>query len=59
VLRGHRFTVLLVEDSPDDAELMAHELRLASFDLTWARADTEADYLAHLEKFTGSYPHRL
>jgi starch phosphorylase len=41
---------LLVEDSPDDAELMAHELRLSGFDLIWDRVDTEADYLAHLEK---------
>src|SRR5579864_2763858 len=41
---------LLVEDSPDDAELMAHELRQSGFDLTWDRVDSEADYLAHLEK---------
>jgi starch phosphorylase len=41
---------LLVEDSPDDAELMAHELRQAGFELTWDRVDTESAYLAHLEK---------
>jgi starch phosphorylase len=40
---------LIVEDSPDDAELMVHELRRSGFDLVWARVDTEADYLAHLE----------
>ena len=42
--------VLLVEDNPDDAELMAHELRHSGFDLTWDRVDTEAEYLAGLEK---------
>jgi len=41
---------LLVEDSPDDAELVAHELCRAGFDLTWDRVDTEAAYLALLEK---------
>jgi starch phosphorylase len=41
---------LLVEDSTDDAELIAHELRDAGFDLTWDRVDTEDAYLAHLEK---------
>jgi CheY-like chemotaxis protein len=41
---------LIVEDSPADAELMVHELRRSGFDLVWQRVDTEADYLAHLEK---------
>jgi len=41
---------LLVEDSPDDAELVLHELRRAGFNPTWTRVDTEADYLAGLEK---------
>ncbi len=41
---------LLVEDSPDDAELMLHELRQAGFDLTSNRVDTEAAYLDGLEK---------
>ena len=41
---------LIVEDSPPDAELMVHEMRRSGFDLTWERVDTEADYLAHLEK---------
>ena len=41
---------LLVEDSPDDAELMVAELRQAGFDVTWDRADTEDAYLGHLEK---------
>lgn len=41
---------LLVEDSSNDAELMARELRQSGFDLTWERVDTEADYLIQLEK---------
>ena len=42
--------VLLVEDSPDDAELMVHELRQSGFDPTWERVETEDAYLAQLEK---------
>jgi glycogen phosphorylase len=45
-----RLHALIVEDSPTDAELMVHELRRSGFDLTWHRVETEADYLAHLEK---------
>ncbi|MGZ4731185.1 MAG: response regulator, partial [Terriglobales bacterium] len=41
---------LLVEDSADDAELMVHQLHQSGFDLTFDRVDTEADYLACLEK---------
>ncbi len=41
---------LLVEDSPDDAELMVRELHQRGFDLTWDRVDNEAAYLACLEK---------
>jgi PAS domain S-box-containing protein len=40
--------VLIVEDSPADAELIARELRDAGFDLDWNRVDTEAEYLSHL-----------
>lgn len=41
--------VLLVEDDPDDAELVLHELRKAGFDPVWHRVETEADYLNHLQ----------
>lgn len=41
--------VLILEDSPADAELMLHELRRAGFDPDWVRVDTEADYRAELE----------
>ena len=42
--------VLIVEDSPTDAELMVHELRGSGFDVAWQLVDTEADYLAQLEQ---------
>jgi glycogen phosphorylase len=42
--------VLLVEDNPDDAELMVQELHRSGFDLTWDRVDTEEAYLEYLEK---------
>lgn len=41
--------VLILEDRPEDAELMAHELRRAGFDPQWQRAETEPDFLAHLD----------
>jgi PAS domain S-box-containing protein len=41
-------TVLLVEDQPDDAELLIAELRRAGYQPAWQRVDTEADFLAHL-----------
>ena len=34
--------VLLVEDSEADAELLAHELKRAGFDVTWERVQTAA-----------------
>src|SRR5271165_5834463 len=40
---------LIVEDNPDDAELLVLELRRTGFAPDWARVDTEADYLAALE----------
>lgn len=40
--------VLIVEDCPQDAELLVNELRLAQFDPQWRRVETEADYLASL-----------
>ncbi len=43
-------TVLMVEDSESDAELLAFELSQAGFELKWTRVETEADYLAELRK---------
>ena len=40
--------VLLVEDNPDDAELVLRELRRYGFDPDWKRLDTEEEYLASL-----------
>ena len=41
--------VLIVEDSRDDAELLARELRNAGFDPDWKRVETEGDFRASLE----------
>jgi signal transduction histidine kinase len=35
---------LIVEDVPDDAEILCLELRRAGFEVTWSRVETEADY---------------
>src|SRR5258708_25074995 len=44
-----RILVLVVEDNPNDAELMLRELRRAGFDPDWRRVETEADFLASLD----------
>lgn len=41
--------VLIVEDTPDDAELMALRLKEEGFQPDWQRVQTEPDYLAALE----------
>lgn len=40
--------VLIVEDNPDDAELVILELEASGFELDWKRVETEADYRQHL-----------
>jgi two-component system, cell cycle sensor histidine kinase and response regulator CckA len=40
--------ILVLEDNPNDAELMVHELRQLGFEFEWERVDTEAEYLARL-----------
>jgi PAS domain S-box-containing protein len=42
--------VLIVEDTPSDAELMVLRLKSEGFLLDWQRVDTEEDYLAALEE---------
>lgn len=42
--------VLIVEDNPDDAELIVRELRQADFNLEWLRVETEPDFLGALQK---------
>lgn len=41
--------VLILEDRPDDAELMLVELRRAGFEPAWVRVDNVPDYLAQLD----------
>jgi PAS domain S-box-containing protein len=41
--------VLILEDSPQDAELMVHELRHSDFAPDWRRVDTEHEYLDALK----------
>ncbi len=41
--------VLILEDNPDDAELLVRQLREAGFEPDWNRVDTEEDYLASLD----------
>jgi PAS domain S-box-containing protein len=40
--------VLILEDRPEDAELMVHELRRSQFEPDWKRVETESEYNAHL-----------
>ncbi|HTX20817.1 MAG TPA: PAS domain S-box protein [Candidatus Aquilonibacter sp.] len=42
--------ILIVEDSQDDADLLAYELREAGFALKWVRVETEPHFLAELRK---------
>src|ERR1700720_62370 len=41
--------VLLVEDKPNDAELMLRELRNAGFKPEWRRVDAEAEFSSSLD----------
>jgi two-component system, cell cycle sensor histidine kinase and response regulator CckA len=42
--------ILIVEDSPDYADLLVRELQRAGFDPKWQRVETEPDFLAELKK---------
>ena len=44
--------VLLVEDEPDDAELIIRELRQAGLGFRWFRVDTKPAYLEALRDGT-------
>ena len=41
--------VLILEDNPDDAELVARRLKQAGLNCSWQRVETEADYAAQLD----------
>ena len=43
------FNLLILEDSPADAELILETLRTSGLDPKWRRVDTEKDYLASLD----------
>jgi two-component system, cell cycle sensor histidine kinase and response regulator CckA len=45
---SEKIQILIVEDNPNDAELLVRELQRISFDFDWQRVDTEAAYLAML-----------
>jgi PAS domain S-box-containing protein len=42
---GTPLSVLLLEDNPDDAELLVYELRRAGYTPEWRRVDSRADFL--------------
>jgi len=46
---GTPLRVLLVEDSPDDAELAIAHVQRAGLEVDWQRVETEADYRAYLD----------
>jgi glycogen phosphorylase len=46
----HLLRALIVEDSSFDAELMVHELRRSGFEVNWARVESEAEYVAHIDE---------
>ncbi|MCE0523012.1 MAG: response regulator [Methylacidiphilales bacterium] len=43
-----RIQILIVEDNPDDAELLVRELSRSGLEFDWQRVDTESEYLARL-----------
>jgi len=47
---GKRLRVLILEDQPVDAELMARALRQSGFNVEWKRVDRKPDYLTELER---------
>ncbi len=48
--QGAPFRVLIVEDNPDDAELVVHELRRSGRDIAWERVETREQMSAALER---------
>jgi diguanylate cyclase len=48
-MTGRPLRVLILEDRPEDAELILHELRRAGFDLNWRRVDDEAGFKSKLD----------
>ena len=48
-MTGRPLRVLILEDRPEDAELVLHELRRAGYELSWRRVDDEAGFRANLD----------
>src|SRR3989441_857537 len=48
-MTGRPLRVLILEDRPEDAELVLHELRRAGYELNWRRVDDEAGFKANLD----------
>jgi diguanylate cyclase (GGDEF)-like protein/PAS domain S-box-containing protein len=46
---GERLRVLILEDRPSDAELVADALRQSGLEFDWTRVDRKSEYLAALE----------
>lgn len=46
---AQRFQILMIEDDPLDAELLARALNRAGFEFDWERVDTETGFLDKLE----------
>lgn len=46
----HPLRALIVEDSSVDAELMVRELQRAGYEVSWSRAESEAEYVSHLDE---------
>jgi PAS domain S-box-containing protein len=44
--------LLMIEDSAEDAELMVRALRIAGYEVAFARVDSEASLMAELERFS-------
>ena len=47
---SHPIKILIVEDNPNDAELLLRELRHAGFEPDWQRVETEPDFLAGIKE---------
>ena len=51
VLTKTPLRLLIVDDSPDDAELMVAELIRNHFELAWTCVDNESDYMQQIEQY--------
>lgn len=47
---SRKLQILILEDQPDDCELLLDELRQSGFDPDWQRVETETNYLAALHE---------